>query len=445
MSRDQRIRDNHALLAAQADALRKQVPLVVFFNLYTHSGSRSLEHFTFMLEGLEEVAENLQQQNIRWVMRSGNKAAATLHLLRELQAESVYFDFSPLKAARNTVKDVAAEFNGATYIVDTHNIIPAWIVSDKQEVAARTMRTKVHRLLATYLQEPPKLEKHPHRFTADIAGLGFPEAYQVVRRNIRACGIQPQMKSGEKAAQARLEEFLDETLMHYATRRNDIANDNQSQLSPYFHFGQISSLRVALQTMRTAQETPLLFEYAKMANHTGKHDKRDGMNALFEEMIVRKELSDNFCFYNPSYKTLEGAPDWAKQSLAKHAQDPREFIYSREEWETANTHDHAWNAAQNQLRRTGKIHGYMRMYWAKKILEWSATPEEAVTTAIYLNDKYMLDGGDPNGYVGVLWSIGGLHDRPWVERAVFGKVRYMNEAGLKRKYDLSHYLQQWGA
>ena len=157
----------------------------------------------------------------------------------------------------------------------------------------------------------------------------------------------------------------------------------------------------------------------------------------------RRELSDNFCLYNPDYDTLNGAKDWAKQSLEKHASDPREFTYTRDQLEAGETHDELWNAAQLQLRKSGKIHGYVRMYWAKKILEWSSSPEYAITTAVLLNDRYHLDGGDPNGYVGVLWSIAGVHDRPWFERDVYGKIRYMSAGGAKTKFDTAAYIQRW--
>jgi len=169
----------------------------------------------------------------------------------------------------------------------------------------------------------------------------------------------------------------------------------------------------------------------------------DGVNALLEEMVVRKELADNFCFYEKNYLSLTAGPDWAQKSLASHSLDIREYAYSRDQLENAQTHDLSWNAAQNQMRKSGKMHGYMRMYWAKKILEWSETPETALAHCIYLNDTYSIDGGDPNGYVGILWSIAGLHDRPWFDRPIFGLVRYMNEGGLMRKYDVAAYQKQW--
>ena len=158
---------------------------------------------------------------------------------------------------------------------------------------------------------------------------------------------------------------------------------------------------------------------------------------------MRRELSDNYCYYNTKYDSFDGFPDWAKKTLNEHGKDKREYVYSIEEFEKANTHEDLWNAAQQQLVKTGKLHGYMRMYWAKKILEWSESPEEALRISIYLNDKYELDGRDPNGYVGCAWSIGGVHDRAWTERSVYGKIRYMNYNGCKRKFDVESYIKKW--
>jgi len=166
-------------------------------------------------------------------------------------------------------------------------------------------------------------------------------------------------------------------------------------------------------------------------------------DALQEELVIRKELADNYCNYNQDYTTLRGAPEWSRRTLQKHETDPRNYIYSLQELETASTHDLAWNAAQRQLTATGKMHGYMRMYWAKKVLEWSKDAQEAQQKLIYLNDFYSIDGGDPNGYVGALWSIAGLHDRPWGERPVYGTVRSMVYNGLKRKFDIEAYIQKY--
>lgn len=438
MSRDQRVRDNHALLAAQALALEHSVPLYVLFVL-RRLPNRSREHYQFMLDGLSEVAAGLDKLQIPFVLREGDDAVQTF--AAEVQAGALFFDFSPLHGARELVRTVASSFAGPVTVVDTHNIIPAWAVSDKQEFAAHTLRPKVHRHLQAYLVEPGEPISHPHAGRS-VHSLSFEAAEEFIQQ-IPACGIEVDCKPGETAARARLGTFIASELAEYARARNDFAADGQSGLSPYLHFGQIASLRVALDVVRIVGRAPLLFKAARMAQAGDEPSAEDGMNALFEEMIVRKELSDNFCLYGSSYRSLDGAAGWARQTLREHAGDPREFLYSKDEWEAAATHDAAWNAAQTQLKRTGKLHGYMRMYWAKKLLEWSKTPEDAIATAIHLNDTYSIDGGDPNGYVGILWSIAGLHDRPWFERSVYGKIRYMNAGGLQRKADLQTYIDRW--
>lgn len=194
-----------------------------------------------------------------------------------------------------------------------------------------------------------------------------------------------------------------------------------SELSPYLHYGHLAPQRLALEVSRSGAP---------------EADKE----AYLEELLIRRELSDNFCLYNDQYDSLEGAPGWAQISLANHMHDRRDPTYSPEQLEAAQTHDELWNAAQLEMLKRGKMHGYMRMYWAKKILEWTPTPSEAVRIAIYLNDKYFLDGRDPNGYAGVLWAVAGLHDRPWFEREIFGQVRYMNYNGAKRKFDIGNYV-----
>jgi Deoxyribodipyrimidine photo-lyase type II (EC 4.1.99.3) len=159
-----------------------------------------------------------------------------------------------------------------------------------------------------------------------------------------------------------------------------------------------------------------------------------------EELIVRRELSDNFCFYNASYDSLKGFPLWAKATLHDHRKDPRAYSYTLKELENAQTHDELWNAAQREMTLKGKMHGYLRMYWAKKILEWTETPVQALRIAIYLNYKYELDGRDPNSYTGIAWCIGGVHDRPWKEREIFGKIRYMSYRGMHSKFNVSEYI-----
>jgi deoxyribodipyrimidine photo-lyase len=231
------------------------------------------------------------------------------------------------------------------------------------------------------------------------------------------------IRSGEREAHRALIKFIKHKLSLYQELRNDPAMDGQSNLCPYLHFGQLSAQRIALEVMKA--------DAAKEVK-----------DAFLEELIVRRELSDNFCFYNHDYDSFAGFPDWAKKTLDKHRKDLRAYIYSREQFENGETHDGLWNAAQMEMVKRGKMHGYMRMYWAKKILEWTPSPEIAIETAIYLNDKYELDGRDPNGYTGIAWSMGGVHDRAWNERNVFGKVRFMSYNGCKSKFDIKRYIER---
>ena len=439
MSRDQRSQDNHALLAAQALAKEQKTSLYVLFIL-KKIVTRSQEHYKFMLDGLKEVSESLSFYGIPFVLRTGDPSREIGDFAKEVDASAIFFDFSPLTGARLLVKKVANSFDGSVTVVDTHNIIPAWVVSDKKEFAAHMMRTKIHKKLGEFLTAPPILEKQSPAIIK-VSSLSFKAAESFIA-SIPISGISIGVKAGQDAANSRLDNFIENNLETYAQNKNDISQDCQSGLSPYLHFGHISSLRVSLNVIDAVKQMPLLLLKPKLAEHGDQPSRSDGMNALLEEMIVRKELSDNFCFYSEDYLTLKAAPDWAQKSLAEHAKDVRDFVYSVDELEIAATHEEIWNAAQTELTKTGKMHGYMRMYWAKKILEWSVSPEEALKIAIYLNDKYSIDGGDPNGYVGILWSIAGLHDRPWFERPVFGKIRYMNEAGLRRKFAVDKYIKR---
>lgn len=440
MERDQRVQDNHALLAAQKMARTHNVPLYVVVALHATPG-RSREQCEFMLDGLREVEQELQQHNIQFVLRLGETCTVVSEVCHEVACGALFFDFNPLRSSRDAINTLAQTLAIPVTVVDTHNIVPAWVVSDKQEFAAHTIRRKIHRHLEAYLVEPPAVS--PHAVSGCTIQSSSPDNIAQFVATLPASGVRHECLPGTTEAMRTLEYVVDAKLLNYAHARNDPSIDGQSRLSPYLHFGHISSLRVALTVMRAVDAVPYLVRYPKLAQAGDAPSHEDGMNALLEELIVRKELSDNFCLYASEYTTLAVAPAWARKTLDDHRDDVRDYVYTCEQWEMAETHDQPWNAAQRQLRTTGRLHGYMRMYWAKKLLEWSATPEDALATALYLNDFYALDGGDPNGYVGILWSIAGLHDRPWFERPVYGKIRYMNSGGLKRKFDLNAYMARY--
>jgi deoxyribodipyrimidine photo-lyase len=424
MSRDQRAADNWALLHAQQQAINRMQPLVVVFCLVPDFLSATLRQYGFMLRGLQSTFRELEQKNIACHLLLGQPHEVLPDFLTQLQASLLVTDFDPLRIKRLWKEKLIARLATECHEVDAHNIVPCWVASPKLEFAAYTLRPKIKKLLPEFLEQFPPLERHPH--PSALAATPLPEIAHLMeglnldRRVTEVDWLQP----GGQAALSQLDSFLQDGLDDYGVNSNDPALDRQSQLSPYLHFGQLSAQRTALEVLR-----------------------RDGpvqqTEAFLEELIVRRELADNYCWYNPDYDSPAGFPAWAQQTLAEHLDDPRSYLYSPTDFEQAATHDTIWNAAQRQMTKTGKMHGYMRMYWAKKILEWSESPRQAMQTAIYLNDKYELDGRDPNGYAGIAWSIGGVHDRAWSERQIFGKIRYMNDKGLRRKFAIDRYCERF--
>lgn len=429
MSRDQRVQNNYALVFAQSIAIRHKVPLAVVFCLKPDIPNRSREQYVWMIEGLKEVEERLNNLNVPFMMLIGDPNETLTGMMFHTDPVAVVFDMNPLWGPRKLQEKIAMRSKIPVYSVDAHNVVPIWEVSQKQEYAARTIRTKVQKLLPNYLEEPEKMSEHPYVWPGVIKSIKELEPMiSDVLKVQPSNGQKLHFVSGESAAQRKLKEFIKTKLRGYASDRNDPSLNGQSDLSPYLHFGQISRLRITLDILQAVAHDDSL--------------KEDG-EVYLEELNVRSSLSDNYCYYNDNYDSLLGAAEWAQKTLQEHAKDPREFVYTFAQFESAGTHDEAWNAAQVQLLRTGKMHGYMRMYWAKKVLEWSASPEDAHKTLVRLNDFYSLDGGDPNGYVGILWSIAGLHDRPWFKRPIYGTIRYMNYNGLKRKFKIDSYIKQY--
>lgn len=419
MQRDQRAADNWALIYAQKLAVENDVPLLIVFCLTDSFLKATLRHYAFMLKGLEVTAAKLSEKNIPLVLLEGNPEEEIPEFVNEVSAGYLVTDFNPLKLVLAWKSAVAAELKIPFIEVDAHNIVPCRVASDKAEFGAYTIRPKIQKLLPEFLTEiPPIIKMNDFGFKPTAVDADSLLSSLNLDRKVPEVGwIIP----GESAALDTLNEFIDFKIENYDSDRNDPNKNAVSNLSPYLHFGQISAQRVAL----TVESLPV--------NEVSK-------SAFLEQLIIRRELSDNFCYYNSNYDSFEGFPEWARISLNEHRKDEREYIYSIPQFEKGATHDNLWNAAQSEMVNTGKMQSYMRMYWAKKIYEWSSSPEDALAAAIYLNDRYELDGRDPNGYTGIGWSIGGVHDRPWFERPVFGKIRYMNYNGCAKKFDVKEYI-----
>ncbi len=422
MSRDHRAADNPALLFAQQLALRHRLPLIVIFCLSDSFLGATLRQYGFMLRGLEKVSKMLNVLAIPFFLLPGEPGEVLPRFIERNRVAALVTDFDPLRIKRLWKENAARKIKIPFYEVDAHNIVPCRIASDKREYGAHTIRKKIKRLLPDFLDDMPGLERHPYAsglHGSHIDAKALLKGFRIDRSVEEVDWITP----GEDEALRVLRSFITRKLDRYETERNDPLKDCQSNLSPYLHFGQISPQRVALEVKRSSASEP-------------------AKDAFLEELVVRRELSDNYCYYTRNYDSFEAFPEWARKTLNDHRADRRSYLYSQEELETGATHDDLWNAAQRQMTIRGKMHGYMRMYWAKKILEWTASPEEALSVALHLNDRYELDGRDPNGYTGVAWSIGGVHDRPWGERKLFGKIRYMSYNGCAAKFSVKRYIEE---
>lgn len=454
MQRDVRTQDNWALCLACHVASHLKLPLRVVYAMTPPPTTATStppplvdlpwtrRHADFSLGGLECVHQKLAKRNIplHVVMAPshasvGETTFTSLFSQPETAASLVVCDFSPLRQYREWLElQLAPHLRTANiplWQVDAHNIVPVWTAAPSRQVGARTLRPKIHNVYKQYMKDfPPELRDQVATMSqASVKELPpFDRAsYETFLKLDESVPSAPWATPGTKAAGVQLQKFMNKGLAKFDALRNDpTLPDICSNLSPWINHGHVSFQRVA-------------HEVQKLNKHG------NGTASFIEEGVIRRELSDNYLYYTPNhYDSLLGAADWAQESLREHMNDPREPAYTLKELENAMTYDDLWNAAQLQLTKEGQMHGFLRMYWAKKILEWTAEgPAVALSWAQYLNDKYALDGRDPNGFVGVGWSIMGIHDMGWKERPIFGKIRYMNYAGCKRKFKVDAFVARY--
>ena len=425
MQQSQRVHYNHALNFAIAKSIEVKLPLHVLFVLTDEFPDAESAHYVFMLEGLIEVRDALAKLGIPFFLEIGNPIDVVSRF--SIKASSIVFDKGYLriqKAWRNAIREKVEK---SIYEVESDVAVPVEMASNKREYMARTLRPKILNCFKDVLKDIDNQivetddlimnyrQTHiPKHSVCDIEDVL--KKYRRNARNVRFIG-------GHSMAVYQFEVFLEHKLPKYSEKSNHPEDECVSLISPYLHFGQISPL-----------------ELIGMTGH--KYDFDDlFVRDFLEQLVVRRELAVNFVHYTENYDSLDSLPDWAKKTLEDHRYDRREYMYSYEEFEDGITHDPYWNACMKEMRETGFIHGYMRMYWGKKIMEWSGSPEIAYNTILSLNNKYFLDGRDPVSYTSVLWLFG-LHDQAWQERPVFGKIRYMNAAGLKRKFDIENYVER---
>lgn len=423
MNRDMRLKDNWALLYAQQVALEHDAELVICYNLDPEFLGGTLRQLDFKVQGLRQIHTDAEKSNIAFYTLVDSKIDCVVDFISKNKIGFVVTDFAPLRIQRKWLADIVKKVKIPVAVVDTHNIVPLWETSNKKEFAAYTIRGKINKKLKEFLTDFPKLKKQESR-KIPFQDIDFDKVLKTAQTDREVHPVK-WCKGGEKAASKMLKAFAAEKLSEYDAKRNDPVSNMQSDLSPYLHYGMISPQRVAYQINK--MRMPL-----------------SSKESFLEELIIRRELSDNFCYFEPNYDNPKGFHVWFKDEHQKLAKQKRDYLYTLAQLEKAETHDELWNACQMQMLKTGKMHGYLRMYWAKMIYAWTKDVDQAMKFAIYLNDKYELDGRDPNGYAGIAWCIGGVHDRPWFPvNPVFGKLRYMSRNGMNKKFDVKAYISKW--
>ncbi len=423
MQQTQRAEDNHALEAAIALANELNTPVVALFVLQPGYPGANLRHYTFMLEGLRTTAARLRGRGVGWATMLGDPVTCVPEAVRQLHAAALITDRGYLRHQRRWRAQIAAELSVQMLEVDTDCVIPCTLFP-KEEYAARTLRPKYRRLLPEFLTPiiplmprvaPPTVL--PRQFDVD----DLPATLQTLHTDL---SVPPSVSfcGGAVEAERRLDNFIHAQLPRYREDHADAAGNSGSHLSAYLHYGQLSPLRVALQVSAAGATDDL------------------SVQSYLDELLIRRELSINFAWYNEQYDTPAGWPAWARQTLDAHRADPRQGYYSRAQLAAGDTDDALWNATQHELLAAGEIHNYARMLWAKKLLQWTECAEDAWDIAVYLNDRYALDGRDASGYTGIAWCLAGKHDRPWPSRPIYGTVRYMATGNAGKHFNVRGYL-----
>ncbi|MEM1060616.1 MAG: deoxyribodipyrimidine photo-lyase [Verrucomicrobiota bacterium] len=425
-SEAQRAEENLALEYAIWRANQLEQSVVVAFGLDADFPEATARSFLFLLEGLADLKEALARRGLKFIVAQAKPSSLALELARD--ASLLVCDKGYLRTQRAWRDEVADEAGCPVIEIDTELIVPVETASDKAEYAARTIRPKLHRQFEKFCRRVKTVEpaKESLRLAVEARNevdLDDPEGVLKALGTDTSVEPIPFFTGGTTEAKKIWNSFLRKHFDHYDGNRNQPQTSDVSHMSKYLHYGQISPVYLA--------------ESARDAASGGKADK----DSFIEELFVRRELAFNFVYYTDGYDSFACLPDWAHKTIDKHRGDRREYVYTREELDAAETHDPYWNAAMREMKFTGYMHNYMRMYWGKKIYEWSADPEEAFATTLALNNRYFLDGRDPNSYTGVAWCYG-VHDRPWTERPVFGQLRYMNANGLKAKAKPDRYVEK---
>jgi deoxyribodipyrimidine photo-lyase len=433
MQRAERGRDNHALDKAIECGNALGLPVVAYFAAIKNFPHANLRHYRFLNQGLADIEEDCGARGVQFVMR---RAPHEDHerFFADVDAAMVIGDENPMREPELWRVRLADRLRIPFWTVDADVIVPSRLL-EKAQFSAGVARPRLYRALPEFLKpyENPKAVhewKRPHGLQAGDVRADITHGWHDFDRSVQPVEA---WTGGSKAAMQRLHRFCGEMLESYDRDRAHPETDGSSKMSPWLHFGHIGPQTIALAVNAVVQANPNVPQL------------KAARDSYFNELIVWRELAVNFVRYQPEYDSPACADNWAKLTIAEHDRDEREVLYTLAQLERAETHDELWNAAQIQMVRYGWMHNYLRMYWAKKIIEWTPDVQTAMKWGIYLNDRYFLDGRDPNGYAGIAWSMLGKFDRAWFDRPVFGKRRYMSGASTGKKFYSGMYIQQMKA
>jgi len=423
-----RVDNNHALVWAIRKANELKLPLVVYEGLKYYYPWASDRIHTFILEGVEEKRREFASRGIRYLFYLQKDASSPKNTVATLARDAalIVTDDFPCFIIPEHNRRIAERAEIAVHAVDSNGIIPM-SKFDKEEYAAYTIRPKINKLLERYLvpQRDETVEQSSIGIDLD-SDFETIVTSKTIAKLVAECDIDhsvapsPIYHGGTTNGRSRLKKFVDEVLPDYDKARSKPDRDGSSRLSSYLHFGFLSSLEIALAVRDSDAPS-------------------DAKDAYLEELIVRRELSYNLTRHNANYDSLDCLSAWTQKTMREHANDERQYLYSLEQLEAGETHDELWNAAQREMVRTGEMHNYVRMLWGKNVIAWSPSYEVAFEMLVHLNNKYCLDGRNPNSYAGILWCFG-KHDRAWFERPVFGLIRYMASHSTGKKFDSKKYI-----